>query len=404
MVKQRGGREILDVGSGPGQNARLFQDAGFEVTLLDGSKSMLELAADALNRNYDDRRNIEGDNRNLPQILPSKKYDGIWCSATLIHLPEPLAKQAISVLKDHLSENGVLMVNCAIDIPRLVAHDKRFYAYWGNREDFARLLNTAGLEIATVISQFVKRNIYNEPGLAIWWDNFFCTLNKEKPDVARTAEMTTTAYDLIVRRFIAQHVSHVDKNLINTYVDKIYRLVNERQLGKRILDAGCGPGHYTNAFATREFDATGVDLSTKMIESAHKSYGDNCSFKIADFYDLPFDDGSFSAVFCMAAFQHVPIEGDVALKTLRGFYRVLEENGIVMLNVVLYREMGFEPDGRFTQGYQDKEEVIDQLNKAGFQIIVEPHEWKLKPGENSFKREIELNFCDFIACKTSDIS
>jgi len=97
-------------------------------------------------------------------------------------------------------------------------------------------------------------------------------------------------------RKVAQHVAHVDNNLISTYVDKIYHLVNERQLGKRILDAGCGPEHYTNAFTARGFDT---------------------------FYDLPFEDGYFSAVFCMAAFQHVPIEGDVALKTLRGFYRVL---------------------------------------------------------------------------------
>jgi SAM-dependent methyltransferase len=328
--------------------------------------------------------------------MVDNRYDGIWCSGTLIHFPKPLVKNLIFDLNRLLTENGVLMVNCAIDNPRLIANDRRFFAYWGNREDFECLLVAAGLKIDTVVTNFVSLNTYNESGLEIQWDNFLCVLRKEEENIKK-AELTITAYDLIVRRFIDEHASNVD----NVIVDKISHLIKEKRLGGRILDAGCGPGHYTNAFALRGFEAIGIDLSALMVETASRNYP-GCRFEIADFCDLPFPENYFSSVFCMAAFQHIPIEEFHALRTLEGFYRVLEEDGILMLNVQLYRETGFEPDGRFTQGYKDEGEAMDLLEKAGFDII-ESREWKLKPGRNSFQRDIELNFCDFIACKRSGV-
>src|SRR6476661_5352157 len=36
--------------------------------------------------------------------------------------------------------------------------------------------------------------------------------------------------------------------------------------GSRLLDAGCGPGHFGIAFAERECIVDGVDLSNEMIE------------------------------------------------------------------------------------------------------------------------------------------
>lgn len=136
-----------------------------------------------------------------------------------------------------------------------------------------------------------------------------------------------------------------------------------------------------------------------MIEAASERYP-NCEFQIGDFCDLQFPDRYFSCIFCMAAFQHIPLEDNHAFNTLRGFHRVLRENGILMLNVQLYRETGFEPDGRFTQGYNDKSEAVKLLNRAGFDVL-KTHEWTLESGKNSFQRDVELNFCDFIARKNN---
>jgi ubiquinone/menaquinone biosynthesis C-methylase UbiE len=134
-----------------------------------------------------------------------------------------------------------------------------------------------------------------------------------------------------------------------------------------------------------------------MLKEAKERYP-NCVFAIQDLSDLQFNDGFFDCVFCMAAFQHVPIEMGIARKTIEGFRRVLKPGGLIMLNVQLGRETGFEPDGRFIQNYEDEEEATKVLKESGFRILRQDS-WKLGPKNNTFQREIELRFCDILAEK-----
>jgi 8-oxo-dGTP pyrophosphatase MutT (NUDIX family) len=72
---------ILDAGCGPGQASKWFHDRGFQVVGVDRSAGMLDEA----------RRRVPGvefrqaDLRHLD--FPDGSFDGIWCSAALLHLP-----------------------------------------------------------------------------------------------------------------------------------------------------------------------------------------------------------------------------------------------------------------------------------------------------------------------------
>ncbi len=392
ILQQRTGRTVLDVGSGPGQNARLLQEAGMAVTLLDNSVPMLERAKQQLRTTGCEPKSCQLDIRQLLMLEPAH-FDGIWCSGTMIHFPERLAREIVQAFATLLGENGVLMVNCAIDNPRLVAKDGRFFAYWRDQEHFSRLLTAAGFEIVEVITSFVRPNTHRESSVRIRWDNFICVRSRAETDVGRIGQLTSTAYDLIVRRFVAQHEKTYNRTMVDLVSDELLK----RGLGRAILDAGCGPGHYSGAFAERGFNVTGIDLSRVMIELAKSKYS-SCTFAIQDLSDLHFENGSFDCVFCMAAFQHIPLEAGVARKTLEGFRRVLKPGGLIMLDVQLGRETGFEPDGRFTQGYRTKDEAATLVEESGFRVLRQ-NPWSLKPKENTFQREIELRFCDFLAEK-----
>jgi SAM-dependent methyltransferase len=70
--------------------------------------------------------------------------------------------------------------------------------------------------------------------------------------------------------------------------------------GKRILDAGCGPGHYCGRFAAEDFEALGVDLDARMIAAAKSRYPG------AEFIRLDLNEVSrlrnvrpFDLVFCL---------------------------------------------------------------------------------------------------------
>lgn len=97
------GGEILDLGCGSGRDSLSFIEHGFDVTAVDGSKEMCELASihigqDVLTMKFD-------------QLDFHEVFDGIWACASLLHIPseelEDIFKKVILGLKD----GGVLYMS-----------------------------------------------------------------------------------------------------------------------------------------------------------------------------------------------------------------------------------------------------------------------------------------------------
>lgn len=408
LVKERKGKTVLDIGSGPGQYAKIFQDAGLDVTLLDISQAMLSIARHRLGWPDNDRRAVEGDLREVERVLRRRKFDAIWCCSTLIHFPESLAEQILRSLTRLLKKSsGILMVNCAIRNQRLVAEDGRFYAYWHLAQDFSRLIDACGYRVEKSLSTEVSRNVYWEPRLTIRWDSFFCSIPEpggedEESILARARDMTSTAYGQIVPRFADEHGDRPSTKTIEQFLSRLPK-------GSRIIDAGCGPGHYTALFWKRGHHGIGLDLCPEMISHAREKYRDMiCDtrrFEIGDMCHLAdqFEAESCEGVFCMAAFQHVPAVNDFSLRSLQGFWKVLKPGGYLMLDVQLHRTTGFEPDGRYTQGYDSVEQAHQLLEAAGFKVIQSGPPTELAEGENAFKRAVKLHFCDIIAQKPGEL-
>jgi glycosyltransferase involved in cell wall biosynthesis/SAM-dependent methyltransferase len=74
--------------------------------------------------------------------------------------------------------------------------------------------------------------------------------------------------------------------------------------GKRILDLGCGPGHYTKALRDVGAQVVPAELAR---ESLRSSTGELLSgATLSDATQLPFPDGSFDGVFCSNMLEHTP--------------------------------------------------------------------------------------------------
>jgi SAM-dependent methyltransferase len=69
----------------------------------------------------------------------------------------------------------------------------------------------------------------------------------------------------------------------------------------QILDAPCGYGRHSLALAEAGYRVTGVDRSEVLLQEARKRSGDDewPRWVHADHRALPFDDGSFDAVFTL---------------------------------------------------------------------------------------------------------
>ena len=78
-----------------------------------------------------------------------------------------------------------------------------------------------------------------------------------------------------------------------------------------ILDVGCGSGHYLRSLRnimSVPFRYTGADVNPLYVELAKKAFKDqkDVAFRVADIYNLPFEDNSIDIVMCCNVILHLP--------------------------------------------------------------------------------------------------
>jgi SAM-dependent methyltransferase len=100
--------------------------------------------------------------------------------------------------------------------------------------------------------------------------------------------------------------------------------------GKRILDAGCGPGTYTQWLVEQGAVAVGVDVSPKMVELARRKVGKRAEIRLVDLrqpLDF-FEDRSLDGIMSSLVVHYIE-DWD----TLFGeFYRILKSPGFMVLS------------------------------------------------------------------------
>ncbi|MEH6631826.1 MAG: class I SAM-dependent methyltransferase [Halopseudomonas aestusnigri] len=94
------GAKILELGCGGGHDALAFIQAGFDVTLLDGSP---ELAA--ITEKRTGHKVLVAD---FSDINFKGDFDGIWASASLLHVPSKKLKAVLILVAKSLRKGGLL--------------------------------------------------------------------------------------------------------------------------------------------------------------------------------------------------------------------------------------------------------------------------------------------------------
>ena len=104
---------------------------------------------------------------------------------------------------------------------------------------------------------------------------------------------------------------------IDVFADAVVRL-------GPVLDVGCGPGQVTAYLAERGLEASGVDLSPRMIEHARRLHP-QCRFSVASATDLELAESSLGGVMAWWSLFNLP--RDVLPHVLELFARALVPGG-----------------------------------------------------------------------------
>jgi len=100
---------------------------------------------------------------------------------------------------------------------------------------------------------------------------------------------------------------------------------------KKVLMLGCGTGEESNlleTFGASLNQLTGIDLSSKSIEIAKRSYPD-IEFVVGDMNELPFENESFDFVYSSLAIHYTATPE----KTYKEVYRILKKEGLFLFSV-----------------------------------------------------------------------
>jgi len=105
----------------------------------------------------------------------------------------------------------------------------------------------------------------------------------------------------------------LDKNARNLYSSTKWS--KDELVGKSVLEAGCGPGKYTEILLNAKAQVTAFDLTTAVFvnRDQNSAKGNLYCFQ-GDIYNLP-DIGVYDYVFCYGVLQHCP-DPDLAYKEI----------------------------------------------------------------------------------------
>lgn len=148
-----------------------------------------------------------------------------------------------------------------------------------------------------------------------------------------------------------------DRELVETWA---------RRVPGRVLDAGCGPGHWTAHLASLGIEVRGVDLVPAFIDRARRRFP-GVRFDLGSIDDLDESDASYGGVLSwFSTIHHAP---ETIAVPLEEFRRVLRPGGLLALGFFTGRAV--EPfDHAVTRAYRWPVAPLRALlDAAGFDVI-----------------------------------
>ncbi len=144
------GKKILDIGTANGRAVDYFISKGFEAIGIDNVDAFLEIAK----KRVPGAKFFNMDMRKLE--FPDNEFDGIWASASFLHIPKSEGKKTLEEFRRVLRPEGILYLSVIegneelfFEDPKYPKDTPRFFARYEN-DELKELIEKAGFEIIDI--------------------------------------------------------------------------------------------------------------------------------------------------------------------------------------------------------------------------------------------------------------
>lgn len=158
---------VLDIGCGPGRDAKVFSGQGFRVTGVDFSPPMIGLAKQTAPLAHFEVMEIES------LIFTEGSFDGAWACASLLHIPKNKFPSVLTQIHHLLKQNGVFYLSMKEGEGEGVESDSRyggmekFWSYY-NQDELSHYLREAGFGIIEMCRKEIKTPYESHPMLHVF--------------------------------------------------------------------------------------------------------------------------------------------------------------------------------------------------------------------------------------------
>lgn len=189
-------------------------------------------------------------------------------------------------------------------------------------------------------------------------------------------DQTIATYDRLAKEYDEETIDFWER-FPNTILTKFTESLAS---GKKILDAGSGPGRDGLLLKNRGLGVVCLDASESMVQMCRERGLEAIK---ADLLQLPFLDQEFDGVWAYTSLLHLKKE-DIG-KAFDEIHRVLKTGGVLGLGMIegegeRYRESSGVGRPRWFAFYQ-KQELEELLKKHGFEVVCFE---EFKPGSKNY--------------------
>jgi SAM-dependent methyltransferase len=171
---------ILDVGSGTGRDTYEFLKKGYVITAMEPSPALLRECRRKIRMAYKEPENDKMKHAaelsikrcseiTFDEMRCRNEFDGVWASASLLHVPTEQMEDVLHKIILALKSNGVLFMSLKYGHGEH-EYDQRFYTYF-TRKDIRALLKSSDCtrEIKVWLSDANGKDISAIKQLMAWW-------------------------------------------------------------------------------------------------------------------------------------------------------------------------------------------------------------------------------------------